>query len=88
MKKILSIALALMLVVSMFAFAGAEETAKYKIGILAPAVTHGWVAAVAYEAEQRCIALSDEVEYKLCTSNNADEMTAQLSQSKPNLALV
>ncbi len=51
---------------------------KYKIGILAPAVTHGWVAAVAYNAEQRAKELADEVEYKLYTSNNAEEMTTQL----------
>ncbi|HWS24045.1 MAG TPA: ABC transporter substrate-binding protein [Anaerolineales bacterium] len=56
----------------------AEAPAKFKIGILAPAVTHGWVAAVAYNAEQRCIELGDEVEYKLYTSSNAEEMTAQL----------
>jgi ribose transport system substrate-binding protein len=58
----------------------APETAaaKYKIGILAPAVTHGWVAAVAYNAEQRCIELADQVEYKLYTSSNAEEMTTQL----------
>ena len=52
--------------------------AKYKIGILAPAVTHGWVAAVAYNAEVRCEELSDEIEYKLYTSTNAEEMTTQL----------
>ena len=40
---------------------------KYKIGILAPAVTHGWVAGVAYNAEQECLALADEVDYKLYT---------------------
>jgi ribose transport system substrate-binding protein len=51
---------------------------KYKIGILAPAVTHGWVAAVAYNAEQRAKELADEVEYQLYTSTNAEEMTAQL----------
>ncbi len=51
---------------------------KYKIGILAPAVTHGWVAAVAYNAEQRAKELADEVEYKLYTSTNAEEMTTQL----------
>ena len=51
---------------------------KYKIGILAPAVTHGWVAGVAYNAEQECLALADEVDYKLYTSNNAEEMTTQL----------
>lgn len=52
--------------------------AKYKIGILAPAVTHGWVAAVAYNAEQQCKELADTVEYKLYTSSNAEEMTTQL----------
>jgi ribose transport system substrate-binding protein len=58
-----------------------EEAAagdKYKIGILAPAVTHGWVAAVAYNAENRCKELSDQVEYQLYTSSNAEEMTTQL----------
>lgn len=56
----------------------APVAAKYKVGILAPAVTHGWVAAVAYNAEQRCKELSDQVDYKLYTSNNAEEMTSQL----------
>ena len=60
------------------ATAAPVEAAKYKIGILAPAVTHGWVAAVAYNAEQRCIELADTVEYKLYTSSNAEEMTTQL----------
>lgn len=63
----------------------AEEAAaggKYKIGILAPAVTHGWVAAVAYNAELRCQELSDTVEYMLYTSNNAEEMTTQLDDLK------
>lgn len=42
-----------------------SETAsgeKFKVGILAPAVTHGWVAGVAYYAEERCKELSDTVE--------------------------
>lgn len=56
----------------------APESGKYKIGILAPAVTHGWVAAVAYNAELRCKELADQVEYKLYTSSNAEEMTTQL----------
>ncbi|WP_243354760.1 ABC transporter substrate-binding protein [Bacillus litorisediminis] len=51
---------------------------KYKIGILAPAVTHGWVAAVAYHAEARAKELSDEIDYQIQTSSNAQEMTAQL----------
>src|SRR5690625_1110350 len=56
----------------------AESGEKYKVGILAPAVTHGWVAAVAYYAENRAEELSDEIEYKIQTSSDAAEMTAQL----------
>ncbi|RFB17993.1 sugar ABC transporter substrate-binding protein [Bacillus sp. HNG] len=51
---------------------------KYKVGILAPAVTHGWVAAVAYHAEARAKELSGEIEYQIQTSSNAAEMTSQL----------
>lgn len=60
----------------------AESTEKYKIGILAPAVTHGWVAAVAYHAENRVKELSDEVDYKIQTSSDAQEMTSQLDDLK------
>ncbi|MFF2445609.1 ABC transporter substrate-binding protein [Neobacillus sp. NPDC058068] len=59
-----------------------KGTKKHKIGILAPAVTHGWVAAVAYNAEARAKELSGEVEYKIQTSTNAQEMTAQLDDLK------
>ena len=55
---------------------------KVKIGILAPAVTHGWVAGVAYYADARCKELSDTVECKLLTSNNAEEMTSQIDELK------
>ncbi len=55
---------------------------KMKIGILAPSVTHGWVAGVAYYAEARCKELSDTVEYRLLTSNNAEEMTNQIDELK------
>lgn len=51
---------------------------KYKIGILAPAVTHGWVAAVAYHAEARAKELTNDIEYQIQTSTNAEEMTSQL----------
>jgi ribose transport system substrate-binding protein len=61
---------------------GKTDTKKHKIGILAPAVTHGWVAAVAYNAEARAKELSDQVEYKIQTSNNAEEMTSQLDDLK------
>ena len=52
---------------------------SHKIGILAPAVTHGWVAGTAFYAEQRCKELAEKgVKYKILTSSNADEMTQQL----------
>ena len=93
MKKLLAILLVLCLCVGLTACALKQTTetattttetapAKIKIGILAPAVTHGWVAGVAYQAEQRCIELADTVEYKVATSNNAEEMTAQLDDLK------
>ena len=55
---------------------------KFKVGILAPAVTHGWVAGVAYYAEARCKELSDTVDYKLLTSENAEEVTNQIDELK------
>ena len=76
MKKILAVVLALVLCMALCAVGSAAD--KYKVGILAPAVTHGWVAGVAHNAEQECLALADEVDYKLYTSNNAEEMTTQL----------
>ena len=81
MKKIIALALAVMMALSLVCVASAEKT-TYKIGILAPAVTHGWVGGVAYHAEQRCKKLAGEVEYKLYTSTNAEEMTAQLDDLK------
>jgi len=87
MKKILFVVIAIMMATTALAgctstepetAAPEAEAGKYKVGILAPAVTHGWVAAVAYNAEQRCQELSDEIEYKLYTSSNAEEMTTQL----------
>ena len=81
MKKIIALALAVMMALSLVCVASAEKT-TYKIGILAPAVTHGWVGGVAYHAEQRCKELAGEGEYKLYTSTNAEEMTAQLDDLK------
>ena len=87
MKKILFVVIAILMATTALAgctstepetAAPEAEAGKYKVGILAPAVTHGWVAAVAYNAEQRCQELSDEIEYKLYTSSNAEEMTTQL----------
>ena len=82
MKKMLAIVLALTLCLGVFTLSANAETAKFKVGILAPAVTHGWVAGVAYNAEARCKELADTVEYKLYTSTNAEEMTTQLDDLK------
>ena len=80
MKKLLVILMALTLCLGLIP-AQAESAPEIKIGILAPAVTHGWVAAVAYNAEARCKELGMEAnkDYKVATSSNAEEMTAQLS---------
>ena len=63
-----------------FSGAGAASAAAYKMGILAPSVTHGWVAGVAYYAEQRCkeLAAEGKVEYNMYTSDNGEQMTTQL----------
>jgi ribose transport system substrate-binding protein len=84
MKKFIALLLTLAMLISMTGCGSSAPTGggggdgKYKIGILAPAVTHGWVAAVAYHAEARAKELSDEIEYNIQTSSNAEEMTAQL----------
>ena len=77
MKRSILLVLSLVLVLSSSA-APVAAAPKYKIGVLAPAVTHGWVAAVAYHAEARLKELGDEVEYRIQTSGNAEEMTSQL----------
>ena len=53
----------------------------HKIGILAPFVTHGWIAGVAYYAEKHCAELKEagKIDYIIYTSSNAAEMTAQLA---------
>lgn len=81
MKKIFKVVTILLVMFSLVACGTNEsggEGEKYKIGILAPAVTHGWVAAVAYHAEARAKELNSEIEYQIYTSGNASEMTSQL----------
>ena len=71
MKKILAMLVALTMLVAglgISAIAEEETAPDYKVGILAPAVTHGWVAAVAYYAEQRCQELG--LDYSVATSHN------------------
>lgn len=81
MKKTLCLVLVIAMI-AMTALVGCggggddAKTGDYKIGILAPAVTHGWVAAVAYNAELQCKDMG--LEYQVATSTNAEEMTGQL----------
>jgi ribose transport system substrate-binding protein len=81
MRKIVCFALAAAIVCVMaFSGAGIVWAASYKLGVLAPSVTHGWVAGVAYYAEQRCkeLAAEGKIDYKIYTSDNGEQMTAEL----------
>ena len=62
----------------------APEGEVYKIGVLAPEVTHGWSAGVAYYAEKRCDELEAEgkIEYRVSVSGDGAEMTNQLDELK------
>ena len=77
MKKIIAIALALVMVLGLVACGNAAPAEKkVKVGIAAPDVTHGWVAGVAYYAEKYC--KDNGLEYKVSTSGDAAEMQAGL----------
>ena len=76
MKKIIAIALALVMVFSLGAIAFAEDAPEIKVGIAAPDVTHGWVAGVAYYAEKYC--KDNGLDYMITTSSDAAEMTTAL----------
>ena len=77
MKKIIAIALALVMVLGLVACGNAAPKEKaVKVGIAAPDATHGWVAGVAYYAEKYC--KDNNLEYKVHTSSDAAEMQAGL----------
>lgn len=78
MRKSLVFLVMIFLLLTLVFAGGVSAQDQPKIGILAPAVTHGWVAAVAYHAEARCKELSDQIDYRIQTSSNAAEMTSQL----------
>ena len=77
MKKILTVLLALAMVLSM-AGIGAMAEEQHKIGILAPATTHGWVGGVAYFAQEAADSL--DIDYTFLTSSDAEEMSSQIEQ--------
>lgn len=77
MKKILTVLVVLAMALSMIGMtAVAEESAK--IGILAPATTHGWVGGVTYFAQQAADEL--DMDYVLLTSADAEEMSSKIEQ--------
>ena len=77
MKKILTVVVALILALGCLGMTAVAEE-KPLIGILAPATTHGWVGGVAYFAQQAADEL--DLNYKLLTSSDADEMSSQIEQ--------
>ena len=77
MKKILTVLVVLAMVLSMCGMTAVAE-GQHKIGILAPATTHGWVGGVTYFAQQAADSL--DIEYTLLTSSDADEMSSQIEQ--------
>lgn len=98
MKKLLSVILALALLCACFAgcsggasssgasaaSVGSASGTVYKIGVLAPPVTHGWVSGVTYCAQKRCEELqaAGEIEFKLITCDNAEDMTSGIDDMK------
>ena len=82
MKKLIALLLVLAMALSLAACGAKEEAPKaeaaktVKVGIVAPDVTHGWVAGVAYYAEKYC--QDNGLEYKVHTSADAAEMQAGL----------
>lgn len=75
MKKIVALALALLMIFSLTA-CGSPKEKTVKVGIASPDATHGWVAGVAYYAEKYC--KDHDLEYKISTSSDAAEMAAGL----------
>lgn len=78
MKKLFALALAAMMMLCLACTASAEAP-TYKIGVLAPETTHGWVGGVLYYAQQ-AVAELENVEPVLLTSSNAEEMSSQIEQ--------
>lgn len=79
MKKIVSVFLCLIILIcTLSACGGKEKNDKIKIGLAAPAATHGWVAGVSYYAEKYC--KENGIEYNLTTSENAEEMEKRIEE--------
>ena len=65
MKKVLSIALVLVMVLSIFAACGAKPAAEAKtIYVTGPTPDHGWTAQAGAYAEQKVAQINEKGEYK------------------------
>ena len=82
MKKVLALVLALMMCLAAVPVLG-EGAAPVKVGVLVPVMTHGWVSGITYQAEAYAKELeaAGKIEYRLTTSSNAEEMTAQIDEA-------
>lgn len=79
MKKFLALLLAAIMMMGLVTVASADTAEdEIYIGILAPVATHGWVAAVAYHAQEA--AEESGVKYTVITAENADEMSNAIEQ--------
>lgn len=76
MKKIGALLSVVAMTICLFAGCSGRNS-RYKIGLAAPAATHGWVAGVAYYAEKYC--KENNIEYDLTTSADAAEMEKNLN---------
>jgi ribose transport system substrate-binding protein len=82
MKKVLALVLALVMCLALVPVS-AETAAPVKVGVLVPVMTHGWVSGITYQAEAYAKELeaAGKIEYRLTTSSNAEEMTAQIDEA-------
>ena len=82
MKKVLALVLALVMCLALVPVF-AETAAPVKVGVLVPVMTHGWVSGITYQAEAYAKELKEagKIDYRLTTSSNAEEMTAQIDEA-------
>lgn len=80
MKKFLAIVLTLALCLGIMSFAAAET---YKIGVLVPEMTHGWVSGITYYAQQYAdkLAADGTIDYKVWICTNAETMTTAIDEA-------
>ncbi len=81
MKKLIALVLTLLLCAALLPVMA--DAAPVKVGVLVPVMTHGWVSGITYQADAYAkeLAAEGKIEYRLTTSSNAEEMTAQIDEA-------